>query len=302
MNNALPIYKVEPVANSQNTKQQSFNAINLPYGYCLLSSNANNRQGVPGPDVYGNGKDYTECVRGIIQTKQVLKDQNTKHVNNLDQFFFNGPQNPSGNNGNYKDSFGNIDLQTPRPPEPYSNYYIQLAAQSLHAKPDLLISLFFSDSNLNHIRDTVVRKVKEITADSGVAGNNEGVTIKTPNMDDLFYYMVNIYQSYKITNGSICFVNLKKETDVKKELAKLNTNVLQDYVSKLVSQINMYIYYYLDASQLPQQLALPTYTSTKGSRVLEYNSGFQSGNSIGVASYNEVGNVLTSDQQKLRNI
>jgi hypothetical protein len=30
----------------------------------------------------------------------------------------------------------------------------------------------------------------------------------------------------------------------------------------------------------------------KGSRSLEYNTGFSSGNSIGVASYNQVGNVI----------
>ena len=60
----------------------------------------------------------------------------------------------------------------------------------------------------------------------------------------------------------------------------------------MISQINMYIYYYKDASQLPQQLSLPTYTSMKGSKSLEYNTGFKSGNSIGIASYNEVGNIL----------
>jgi hypothetical protein len=60
----------------------------------------------------------------------------------------------------------------------------------------------------------------------------------------------------------------------------------------MVSQINMYIYYYKDASQLPDQLSLPTYTSMGGSRSLEYNVGFMSGNSIGVASYNQVGNIL----------
>ena len=60
----------------------------------------------------------------------------------------------------------------------------------------------------------------------------------------------------------------------------------------MISQINMYIYYYLDASQIPQQLSIPTYNSMKGSRELEYNTGFQSGNSIGVSSYNQVGNII----------
>ena len=111
-------------------------------------------------------------------------------------------------------------------------------------------------------------------------------------MDDFFYYMVNIFQNYKIHNGSICFVALKNQGDLKSDIAKLNTNVLQEYVSKMVSQINMYIYYYRDASQLPEQLSRPTYTAMKGSKSLEYNTGFTSGNSIGIASYNQVGNII----------
>jgi hypothetical protein len=50
--------------------------------------------------------------------------------------------------------------------------------------------------------------------------------------------------------------------------------------------------YYKDASQLPEQLSLPLLTSMKGSKTLEYNTGFNSGNSIGVASYNQVGNIV----------
>jgi predicted restriction endonuclease len=87
------------------------------------------------------------------------------------------------------------------------------------------MSLLFSDSNLTHLQNTIVQKVKEITADSGVAGTTEGVTIQPPNMDDLFYYIVNIYQNYKMNNGSICFINLQNKTDVKAELAKLNSDI-----------------------------------------------------------------------------
>ena len=54
----------------------------------------------------------------------------------------------------------------------------------------------------------------------------------------------------------------------------------------------MYIYYYKDASQIPEQLSLPLLTSMKGSKTLEYNNGFTSGNSLGIASFNEVGNIF----------
>jgi hypothetical protein len=60
----------------------------------------------------------------------------------------------------------------------------------------------------------------------------------------------------------------------------------------MVSQINMYIYYYKDASQLPEQLSLPVKTSMKGSKTLEYNVGFSSGNSLGIASFSQVGNIM----------
>jgi hypothetical protein len=156
------------------------------------------------------------------------------------------------------------------------------------------MKVFFSDDNINHLRNLVVQKVKEITADSGVAGTNEGVVIQTPNMDDFFYYMVNVFQNYKIHNGSICFVNIKNNSSLKQDVSKLNTNVLQEYVSKMVSQINMYIYYYRDASQLPEQLSLPVYTSMRSNnKVLEYNTGFSSGNSLGMARYDQVGNIYS---------
>ena len=293
MNKFLPIYPIEPVSNSQNTPYAAFNAINIPYGSCLLPSNQNNRQGAPGPNEFGDGIHYPECIPKVVQPGEIYGPKNTTSVNSMDTLFFREPANPAGSNKDFfKFTGGPTDLQSVRPKEPSENYYVSAAANSLHINPDILLSVFFSDSNLKHIRDTVVQKVKEITADSGIAGNSEGVVIQTPNMDDLFYYMVNIYQNYKMNNGSICFINLQNKTDIKAEIIKLNSDILQDYISKMISQINMYIYYYKDASQMPEQLSLPTYNSMKGARSLEYNTGFTSGNSTGVASYNQVGNIL----------
>jgi len=271
----------------------NFYPINEPYGYCLLPLDAQNRDQTSS-ETFGNGTFLPQCVPQMIKTPEVIGPQNTASVNKLDQYFFNQQTHlPSGiNRTSYYDTPANPNLQTPRPRETKLNSYITLASQSLHISPDTLMNIFFSDDNINHLRNSVVSKVREITADSGIAGDSNGVTIKQPNMDDMFYYMVNIYQNYKIYNGSICFVNLKNGTDIKSQLINLNSNLLQDYVSKMVSQINMYIYYYKDASQLPEQLSLPTLTSMKGSRTLEYNTGFTSGNSIGVASYNQVGNIM----------
>ena len=257
---------------------QPFSAINETYGWCLLPVNSQHRDQTS-TATFGDGN----CMPRIVQTPEVIGPQNTNSVNNLDKYFFNQSNyTPSGsNNQSYQDHPGNTDLQTPRPDETKVNSYISLASQSLHIMPDTLMNVFFSDSNVNHLRNAVVSKVKQI----------KDIDIKQPNMDDMFYYMVNIYQNYKVHNGSICFTNLRKGTDIKAELVKLNSDLLQDYISKMISQINMYMYYYKDASQLPEQLNLPLLTSMKGARTLEYNTGFTSGNSIGIASYNETGNI-----------
>ena len=293
----------------------SFNSINIPYSDYLLPSNTLNRQGAPPSGTFATNS--AQRMGQVVQPLSLITKQSSDSVKYLDTFFLKGNDFPTGvsQNSNYTEHFGDISLQTPRN-ENYNisenkiytndknnvvgsstvttitNRYINLASDSLHVKSDPLMKIFFCDDNINHLRNTVVEKVKQITADSGIAGDDKGVTIQTPNMDDFFYYMVNIFQNYKINNGSICFVNLKNSTDLKSDIAKLNTNVLQEYVSKMISQINMYIYYYKDASQLPEQLSLPTYTTMKGSKSLEYNTGFKSGNSLGIASYNQVGNII----------
>ena len=268
-----------------------FNSVNIPYGSCLLPVSPQNRN-TTSSETYGDGIHFTNCIPGIVQTPQKMGQDNTRSTNSLDQFFF-GEKNffPGTSQFFGTPEYSTPDLQTIRPQEVKQNSYIILAANSLNAAPDLLMKLFFSDDNINHVRNTVVKKVKEITSESGVAGTPEGVEIKTPNMDDMFYYMVNIYKNNKVYNGSICFVNMKAQSGIQDELAKLNSNLLQEYVSKLISQINMYIYYFKDASQLPQQLSVPVLSSMKGSKSLEYNTGFYSGNSIGVANYNMVGNI-----------
>jgi hypothetical protein len=259
---------------------------NQPYGYCLLKRNSENRD-YTSTATYGNGIDYPDCVQKLQDPLNQIGPQNTSSVNSMDQFFLRG--NIMGTPQYTEKFYSATDLQNVRPTN--ESNYIQLASNSLHVSPDQTMNVFFSDQNINHLRNTVVSKVKQITADSGIAGDSVGVTIKTPNMDDMFYYMINIYQTYKVSNGSICFVNLKNTTTIESEISKLNTDLLQDYISKMVSQINMYIYYYKDASQLPQQLSLPALTTMKGSKTLEYNTGFTSGNSRGVASYNLVGNL-----------
>jgi hypothetical protein len=278
-----------------------FSPINFPYGDCLIKSNVDQRD-YPTSATFASTKvclnNNVNLVPSLYKdpTLQTIAKQNSTTANNMDKYFLNQvtDEYPRGYSTSYFTE-ANPDLQSERPPEVNKNSYIELASESLHVYPDLVMSVFFSDSNIQHLRNIVVSKVKEITGQSGVAGTPEGVTIQTPNMDDFFNYMLNVYNNYKIYNGSICFINsiqnIKEKELVKTEITKLNSNILQDYVSKMVSQINMYIYYYKDASQLPEQLSLPEYNSMKGSKTLEYNVGFKSGNSLGISSYSQVSNI-----------
>ena len=293
----------------------NFNSLNLPYSDYLLPSNSLNRQGVPSAGKFEANS--PQRMGQVVQPLNLIAQQNTQTSRTLGDYFFTNANYPIGTPEKvvYTDNLSDTSLQAERSTSNYGislnkvytnannqimhttgnenidNYYVLLASDALHVNADPLTRLFFSDDNINHLRNTAVQKIKQITADSGVAGDKEGVTIKTPNMDDFFNYMLGIFKNYKIQNGSICFVALKNPSDLKSDIAKLNTNVLQEYVSKMVSQINMYIYYYRDASQLPEQLSRPTYTAMKGSKSLEYNTGFTPGNSIGIASYNQVGNI-----------
>jgi hypothetical protein len=277
-----------------------FNAINIPYGYCLKESNQFIRDsfptsatfGTPGDKCLNNNINLAPGLFNHISLAQIAQ-QNSISANNLDIAFFENRKNEIQGTSQFTEvDYSNTSLQADRPVEFEKNLYVRRAGETLHAKPDAIISLFFSDSNINHLRDTVVTKVQQITAQSGVTGSNEGVIIQKPAMDDFFNYLINTFQNYKIYNGSICFVNTLDRSNLKTELMKLNSNVLQDYVSKMVSQINMYIYYYKDASQLPEQLSIPVKTSMKGSKTLEYNVGFSSGNSLGIASFSQVGNIM----------
>jgi hypothetical protein len=268
-----------------------FSAINLPYGNCLVSP-----EEYPDSTVWGSGKVFPECLPSINSTvyppltMEQLSTNGRKAAENMDAEFFKGMNAqpyvdkyyyayPSSE---FVADYAKPDLQEPRRPEDYKNIYVKQAGESLHHLPDLEMGVFFSSDNIEHLRNQVVKIVNEVT----------GVKILQPNIDDFFNYMLKNYRDYKVYNGSICFVNQDFKGDIKDRMSKLNSALLQDYVSKLVSQIRMYMYYYKDASQLPEQLSLPTYTSMKGSRELEYNTGFSSGDSMAVSAFNQVGNVL----------
>lgn len=241
----------------------------IPYGTCFINNNIGNR--------VGDIKNYLEC------NEYPQKVDEFKNNNILINF------NNQNENGDYLQNFSNSKWSNVN-----KNPYIALAASITHSVPDATMSVFFSDSNIDHLQNQIVKHVQEITNKSGINRSDidKGVLLQKPDINELWSFMINTYVNYKIYNGSICFVHQRnKNNSIKADVSKLNTNLLQEYISKVVSQINMYVQYYKDASELPEQLDIPKYTSMKGSKTLEYNVAFQSGNSMNIAKMNEVGNV-----------
>ena len=156
----------------------TFNSINIPYGGNLLPSNRLNRQGAPGLDTPGN-----QYVGGqVIQPWRIKAPQNSDTVKSMDNTFLNSQHYPAGTPliTNPTDNYSSVNLQPQRPLDSYfimknqisteksfnkhdgktndidtyhdaanvSNYYVRAASESLHQKPDFLMTIFFSDDNL----------------------------------------------------------------------------------------------------------------------------------------------------------
>lgn len=250
--------------------------INLQYGGCFLDGTQ--RNSVPSSDMYGNGVFNKDCLYNGYSVNNSVYPETYKPFDYKPTFI----------QENALPDYSNLDLQNIKNyNDKYNlnNPYIKLASDTLGYKPDLLLALYFSDSNLSHLKEEIINKTRENTTNLVP----EGVTIQV-NIDDLFSHLISRYRDKRVYNGSICFVN--NNNNPRQELIDLNSGIIDDYVTKMISQLNMYMHYYTDASQLPEQLSIPELTSMKGSRSLEYNNGLYSGNSIGVARYSQRNNIL----------
>jgi len=260
--------------------------INYQYSNCLIPSDKKNRD-FPTSENFGNGIDYNHCIgnHGSLN-KSVYPNTFIPGIDYRTVPLLEGNQS-------YFSPFSNTDLQKDKI-EINNNVYINLAAKTLGYNVDSFLALVFCDSNINHLISTITLKIKEYTTNL----IPEGLSIQV-DIEDFFNYIISKYRDQKVYNGSICFINTKRDNHT--ELIKLNSDIIQDYVTKMVSQLNMYMYYYKDASQIPEQLSLPLLTSAKGSRTLEYNTGLYSGgsipayysdSSIGFSNFNQAGNII----------
>ena len=128
-----------------------FNAVNLPYGNCLIESNQFQRN-FPTSATFGQSGDPCIDTTNINIAPSVypspnlrqIAQTNTTNVTKLDTYLFNNTGYPQGA-GNFLsiENYTNPSLQDPRRKEVYKNSYINFAADALHVSPDVIMSVFF---------------------------------------------------------------------------------------------------------------------------------------------------------------
>lgn len=178
-------------------------------------------------------------------------------------------------------------------PQDHSDEYTSWAMKSVHQVPSVLLNFFFSKENVKYIQDRIVQEVYKIRQ----------VNISKQSDDELLIIMRNHYQkalsgwlpiSENPQQQKLAYPRGEKPCDITSMLTRLNKSVLEECVKQVLSGVDMYKTYYKDASSLPLPLSRPTYMSSKGSRVLSENVGFDSGHDFtrSVQSYNQRYNIL----------
>ena len=158
------------------------------------------------------------------------------------------------NNYNYYDEYQNWALKVSRKSDPY------------------LLPYLFSKINVKFIQDSVVKYIKQY----------RNITIETKqDIENLLNLMMQDYILYYNSNGiygnNNCATKPNEEPscNFSNILANLNKNIIEKYVKKVLSGLNMNEYYIKDISQLPIPLSNPVLVSNKGSKVLGHVGFFE---------------------------
>ncbi len=183
-----------------------------------------------------------------------------------------------------------------------SSQYVVWASKALKMTPTVLMLMYFSKENVDYLLDTLTSEVYRIRS----------VVIKRQNVDTLLNIMVNLFE-YAIQGWLPHSGNLNKPyprgdipigsegpASFQDQLLRLNKSTMEELVKQVLSGIDMYKQYYMDASSLPMPLTRPVFTSEKGSRVLSQNIGFHDSKATSkeITDYNERYNILRySDRQ-----
>lgn len=176
----------------------------------------------------------------------------------------------------YKESWSkntNYDIK-PVTSDNYEYYdeYQRWALNNIRLTDPYLLPYLFSKINVKYLQDSVVKYVKQY----------RDITINTKQDENaLLNTMVSAYNLYRESKG--VYLTEKCANDAQNDpatkfssiLANINKAIIEEYVKKVLSGIDMYNYYMHDISHLPIPLSNPTMISNKGSNSLGFRGYFE---------------------------
>ena len=128
--------------------------------------------------------------------------------------------------------------------------------QTIHNQlgKSLDIELFFSPVNLNYLQDRIKNEIFKLTG-------------KTIIFDGSLEVLMNHVYTLEKTSSDC------QKSNLKNFLIKLNTIVINKYITQFISNLNLQNYYIKDISMLPMPLPIPESTNNKGVNTVNYNIG-----------------------------
>lgn len=194
-----------------------------------------------------------------------------------------------------------------------TDQYQVWAVNSMKITPNALLNFFFCEENVNYLQDRIVSEVKRL----------RDKDISRQSADELLIIMRNkylyalsgwlpysdpnkVYARGTIINNPANGVNSSGSstnlayqagsgggTDLTIQVTRLNQAVLEECIKSVLSGIDMYTQYYLDASSLPVPLSHPVFVTSRGDS-LTPNLGFESGHEMtkASASFNQRFNII----------
>jgi hypothetical protein len=145
------------------------------------------------------------------------------------------------------DNFNLFKLYQETSPNKYAS---EEAIKSIHTQNDIS-TIFFSRENIDALQDSIRYLVYTKSCKKH--------TIDKQSENDLLIIMRSIYLQYAE----------HKPYNILDQIKVLNLYVVEYCVPKILEEINIYLYYRKDISQLPMPMERGEFISAKGNKVLE---------------------------------
>ena len=128
---------------------------------------------------------------------------------------------------------------------------------------DPIINMYFSPANIKFIQMTVKNQIK----------NTMGININTAQDEQsLLIKMQEFYEMYRSNRHMLDGIR-----DYNKVVTSLNKQIIDHYISQIISGIKSYMHYHFMISNPPTDyIPIPENVSSKGNNVLGVNVGFLS--------------------------